>query len=53
VKGKVIAQGDVLVVALPSHEPKGHEQEGYRPAIVVGVPKGEVRYPVVIAIPLT
>ncbi|WP_307718808.1 type II toxin-antitoxin system PemK/MazF family toxin [Desulfocucumis palustris] len=32
---------------------KGHEQEGSRPAIVVGVPKGAIRYPVVIVIPLT
>lgn len=52
-KEKVITAGDVLLVTLPSHDPKGHEQEGYRPVIVAAVPEGEVRYPVLIAIPLT
>ena len=51
--GEAVAPGDVLLVALPSHEPKGHEQEGLRPAIVVGIPWGPVRYPVVIVVPLT
>ena len=52
-EGKSIVPGDLLLVALPSHKPKGHEQEGYRPVIVVGVPIGVVRYPVVIVVPLT
>lgn len=34
-------------------DPKGHEQEGVRPAVVAGVPQGPVRYPVVIVVPLT
>lgn len=47
-----VAPGDVLLIALPSHIPKGHEQEGVRPAVAVGVPRGYVRYPVVIVVPL-
>lgn len=50
---EAVAPGDVLLIALPSHEPRGHEQEGVRPAIVVGVPQAPVRYPVVIVVPLT
>jgi len=45
--------GDVVFVNLPSHNPKGHEQEGKRPAVVVGVPLGDVRYPVVVVVALT
>ncbi len=45
--------GDVVLIALPLHDPKGHEQEGKRPAIVAGIPQGPLRYPVVIAVPLT
>jgi mRNA interferase MazF len=45
--------GDVVFVNLPSHSPKGHEQEGRRPAVIVGVPQGDVRYPVVVVVPLT
>lgn len=48
-----LEHGDVVLVRLPSHEPKGHEQEGRRPAIVLGIPNGEVRYPVVLIAPLT
>jgi mRNA interferase MazF len=47
--------GDVVTVRLPLHRPEGHEQEGYRPAIVVGVPElaGEPRFGVLIVAPLT
>jgi mRNA interferase MazF len=45
--------GDVVFVNLPSHNPRGHEQEGRRPAVIVGVPLGDVRYPVVVVVPLT
>lgn len=48
-----IAAGDVLMVALPSHTPPGHEQEGLRPVVVVGVPPEPLRYPVVYVVPLT
>lgn len=45
--------GDVVIVALPNHTPKGREQQGTRPAVVVGVPSGELRYPMLIIAPLT
>lgn len=48
-----IKAGDVVLVGLPAHQPKGHEQEGMRPAIITAVPKGYLRYPVVIVIPVT
>ena len=50
---KTLKQGDIVRVSLPSHQPRGHEQEGKRPVIVVGVPKGDVRYPVLLVVPLT
>lgn len=50
---ELIAQGDVILVSLPCHLPPGFEQEGIRPAVVLGVPAGPVRFPVVIAAPLT
>jgi mRNA interferase MazF len=52
-KNDALGPGDVVLIALPLHDPKGHEQEGKRPAIVVGIPQGPVRYPVVIVVPLT
>lgn len=45
--------GDVLMVVFPEHNPRGHEQEGQRPAIVVGVPYGPTRYPMIWVVPLT
>ena len=47
--------GDVVVVNFPSHNPRMHEQEGRRPAVVVGFPEnlGSARYRVVLVIPLT
>lgn len=47
--------GDVLLVALPVQDPRGHEQEGLRPAVVVGVPErvGIPRYPLSLVVPLT
>ncbi len=50
---KLLAYRDVVLVNLPSHSPKGHEQEGVRPMIIVGIPQGELRFPVVIVVPLT
>ena len=41
------------MVALPSHLPPGHEQEGRRPAVVVGIPSEPLRFPVVYIVPLT
>jgi mRNA interferase MazF len=37
---------------LPGHDPRGHEQEGFRPAVVTCVPRA-ARYPVVFIVPLT
>jgi mRNA interferase MazF len=30
--------GDIVTVRFPTQNPQGREQEGYRPAIVVGFP---------------
>jgi mRNA interferase MazF len=30
--------GDVITAKFPNQNPSGREQEGYRPAIVVGIP---------------
>jgi mRNA interferase MazF len=48
-----LKRGDVVLVQFPSSVPSGHEQEGQRPAIVVGIPLGVVRYPTVVVVPLT
>lgn len=45
--------GDVIIIALPAHIPRGRGQKGTRPAVVVGVPEGEIRYPMVVIAPLT
>lgn len=47
--------GDILLVALATHTPAGHEQEGYRPAITVGIPErlGRLRFPMIVVAPLT
>ena len=41
---------DVLLIALPQNLPPGHEQQGPRPAIVVGLPHqlGKPRYPMLL-----
>jgi mRNA interferase MazF len=50
-----LAVGDVISAGFPVHDPSGREQQGYRPAVVVGVPDvvGTPRFPVVILAPLT
>ena|SRR5438034_6951250 len=52
---KPVGFGDILLIALPSHTPRAHEQEGSRPGVVVGLPEraGEPRYPTVFVVPLT
>lgn len=47
--------GDIVTALFPVHDPAGHEQQGYRPAVVVGVPAvlGSPRFPVVVLAPLT
>ena len=53
--GRALGVGDVVVARLPAQNPSGHEQEGYRPAVVVGVPAqaGTPRIPMLIVAPLT
>lgn len=55
IRRDLAAIGDVLLVAFPQHVPAGHEQEGRRPAVVVGLPDmiGPTRYPVMLVVPLT
>lgn len=50
---ETIAIGDLVLVALPVHNPPRREQQGIRPAVVVGVPSGEIRYPTIAIAPLT
>lgn len=47
--------GSVITALFPVHRPGAHEQEGYRPAVVVGMPGllGETRFPVLIVAPMT
>jgi mRNA interferase MazF len=47
--------GDILLIMLPTHAPAGHEQEGVRPAVVVGLPEraGQPRFSTLLVIPLT
>jgi mRNA interferase MazF len=46
---------DVVLVRLPRHSPRGYEQEGLRPGVIVGVPRiaGEPRFPVLLLAPFT
>lgn len=47
--------GDVISALFPEHAPGGHEQQGLRPAVVVGIPErlGIPRFEVVIVVPIT
>ncbi len=47
--------GDVIIGDFPAQVPPGREQQGYRPAVVVGLPEalGTPRYPVLPVVPLT
>jgi len=53
VAGNLLKPGDIILVHLPNHAPPGHEQEGERPVIVVGVPPEPVRFPLILVAPLT
>jgi mRNA interferase MazF len=46
---------DILIVRFPLHNPQGREQEGIRPALVVGVPQklGISRFSTLIVAPIT
>lgn len=52
-QSRSVRPGDVLVAALPSRSPDGHEQTGTRPVVVVAVPVEPLRYPVIVVVPLT
>ncbi|MCY7285669.1 MAG: type II toxin-antitoxin system PemK/MazF family toxin [Cyanobacteria bacterium CAN_BIN43] len=47
--------GDVVTANFPEQMPKGREQQGYRPAIVVAIPDlfDIPRFPLIVVIPLT
>lgn len=47
--------GDVVVARFPEHVPRGREQEGYRPALVVALPEelDNPRFDIVIVVPMT
>jgi mRNA interferase MazF len=47
--------GDVIVASFPQQNPQGHEQQGYRPCIVVGIPNrlGNPRFDLIVVVPLT
>jgi mRNA interferase MazF len=51
----ILQIGDVITAKFPSQNPSGREQEGYRPAIVVGIPSrlGKLRFPLVFVAPMT
>lgn len=44
-----------MTARFPAQDPQGHEQEGYRPAVVVGLPAtlGRPRFDMVLVVPLT
>lgn len=44
--------GDIYLATFPEHDPRGHEQEGLRPAVVLAVPS-KARFPVLLVAPLT
>jgi mRNA interferase MazF len=52
-RGLVIA--DIVIASFPDHQPPGHEQQGFRPAIVIGLPAQvqSPRYPVLLVVPIT
>lgn len=53
--GESLGIGDVVSALFPLHQPGGHEQQGYRPAVVVGLPElvGSPRFDLLIVAPMT
>lgn len=45
----------MVTARFPAQDPQGREQEGYRPAVVVGLPEllGRPRFDLVLVVPLT
>ncbi len=52
---KGLVAGDVISALFPEHVPGGREQQGFRPAVVVGVPEraGVPRFEVLVVVPMT
>lgn len=50
-----LTPGAIFVADFPEHDPSGHEQEGPRPAVLVGLPTnaGRPRFPVLMLAPVT
>ena len=44
-----------MTARFPAQDPQGREQEGYRPAVIVGLPEllGRPRFNMVLVVPLT
>ena len=51
----LLAIGDLVIARFPSQKPQGREQEGIRPALIVGFPQkiGIPRFLLTLAAPLT
>lgn len=54
-ESRTLSAGDVISVLFPEHLPSGREQQGFRPAVIVGKPERleEPRFEIVIVVPLT
>lgn len=52
---RTLGLGALLVAAFPEHDPSGREQEGPRPAVLVGLPAhaGRPCFPVLLVAPVT
>ena len=50
-----LAVRDIVIVRFPSQNPQGREQEGIRPALIVGLPQtlGNPRFALIFIAPLT
>lgn len=50
-----IVVGDIVIARFPTQNPQGREQEGVRPALVVGIPQrlGNPRFPLLLVAPMT
>ncbi len=53
--GRRLKIGDMVSARFPGHNPRGREQEGFRPAVVVGMPEllGTPRFAVLLLAPMT
>ncbi len=49
----VIAPGDIILISLRNKSPEGQTYLDHRPAVVMACPKLNLRFPVIIVVPLT